>query len=368
VRSLLAIDLPLGPALEVALRECAERDQAFCVLDQRLSARRREEELEWLGATEILSAEGRRTRREGKQVDDEVGLVMLTSGSSGEPKAAELTWDALVASAELTQATLRAGSPPVWFPCLPANHIGGLAVLLRAILSDASLLWLADEDIEEAAHLGATHVSLVRTQLARNDVSGYRCVLLGGGRPPSDLPANVLTTWGMTETGSGVVYRGVPLPGVEFVAVEGELCVRTPTLFRSYRSAPRPRYVDPEGREWFPTGDAGEVLENRIRVFGRLGFVINTGGEKLWPEDLESVLSTVAGVRDVAVVGVDDPEWGQRVIALVVSDDDTIDETLRQVANERLGPWAKPKEVRHVVAIPRTSNGKIRRGELAHLH
>ena len=265
MRSLLAIDLPLGPALEVALRECAERDQAFCVLDQRLSARRREEELEWLGATEILSAEGRRTRREGRQVDDEVGLVMLTSGSSGEPKAAELTWDALVASAELTQATLRAGSPPVWFPCLPANHIGGLAVLLRAILSDASLLWLADEDIEEAAHLGATHVSLVRTQLARNDVSGYRCVLLGGGRPPSDLPANVLTTWGMTETGSGVVYRGVPLPGVEFVAVEGELCVRTPTLFRSYRSAPRPRFLEPRSHRRLLPVAAAHALWSRPR-------------------------------------------------------------------------------------------------------
>jgi O-succinylbenzoic acid--CoA ligase len=368
VRSLLAIDLPLGPTLEAALRECARRDQAFCVLDQRLSTRRREAELTWLGATEILTEDGRRARPEGRQVDDEIGLVMLTSGSSGEPKAAELTWDALIASAELTQATLRGGSPPVWYPCLPASHIGGLAVLLRAILSDASLLWTAGEDIEGAARLGATHVSLVRTQLARHDVSEYRCVLLGGARPPDDLPANVLTTWGMTETGSGVVYSGVPLPGVEFVAVNGELCVRSPTLFRSYRTEPRPQYVDPEGRELFPTGDAGEVLEDRIRVFGRLGFVINTGGEKLWPEDLESVLATVAGVRDVAVIGVEDEEWGQRVVALVVSDDATIDDALRQVANERLGPWAKPKEIRHVVAIPRTSNGKIRRGDLAHLH
>jgi O-succinylbenzoic acid--CoA ligase len=368
VRSLLAIDLPLGPPLELAVRECADRDQAFCVLDQRLSARRREEELEWLGATEILSGEGRRARPEGRRVDDEVGLVMLTSGSSGEPKAAELTWDALVASSELTRATLSADTPPVWFPCLPANHIGGLAVLLRAVLSDATLLWTSDEDIEGAALLGATHVSLVRTQLARHDVSGYRCVLLGGGRPPEHLPPNVLTTWGMTETGSGVVYCGVPLPGVEFIAVNGELCVRTPTLFRSYRTAPRPTYVDPQGLEWFPTGDAGEVLESRIRVFGRLGFVITTGGEKLWPEDLETVLAAVAGVRDVAVIGADDPEWGERVVALVVSDDPTIDETLRQVAGERLGPWAKPKEIRHVVAIPRTSNGKIRRADLANLH
>jgi o-succinylbenzoate---CoA ligase len=367
VRSLLAIDLPLGPSLEVALRECADHDQAFCILDRRLSPRRREEELDWLGATEILDGEGRRARPEGRNVDDDVGLVMLTSGSSGEPKAAELTWDALTASAELTQSTLRDDSPPIWFPCLPANHIGGLAVLLRAILSDATLLWTNEDDIDGAARLGATHVSLVRTQLARHDVSGYHCVLLGGARPPDQLPQNVLTTWGMTETGSGVVYSGVPLPGVEFIAVDGELCVRTPTLFRSYRSAPRPQYVDLEGREWFPTGDAGEVLENRIRVFGRLGFVINTGGEKLWPEDLESIFATVAGVSDVAVTGVDDPEWGQRVVAFVVSDNATIDETLREVASERLGPWAKPKEIRHVVAIPRTSNGKIRRAELAHL-
>lgn len=367
MRSLLAIDLPLGPTLEAALRECADRDQAFCILDQRLSARRRAEELEWLGATEILTDSDRHTRRDGRSVDDDIGLVMLTSGSSGEPKAAQLTWDALAASAELTQATLRGDTPPVWHPCLPANHIGGLAVLLRAILSDASLLWTNEEDIEGAPHLGATHVSLVRTQLARCDVSGYRCVLLGGARPPEQLPANVFTTWGMTETGSGVVYSGVPLPGVEFMAVNGELCVRTPTLFRSYRNAPRPRYVDSHGREWFPTGDAGEVLENRIRVFGRLGFVINTGGEKLWPEDLESVLATVTGVRDVAVLGIDDPEWGQRVVALVVSDDAAIDDTLRQVASERLGPWAKPKEIRHVVAIPRTSNGKIRRADLTHL-
>ena len=368
VRSLLAIDLPLGPPLELAVRECAERDQAFCVLDQRLSARRRQEELEWLGATEILSPEGRRARPEGRRVDDEVGLVMLTSGSSGNPKAAELTWDALHASAELTQAALHRGSPSVWFPCLPANHIGGLAVLLRAVLSDATLLWTSVDDIEGAASLGATHVSLVRTQLVRHDVSGYRCVLLGGARAPDHLPANVLTTWGMTETGSGVVYGGVPLPGVEFIAVNGELCVRTPTLFRSYRTAPRPQYVDPQGLEWFPTGDAGEVLENRIRVFGRLGFVINTGGEKLWPEDLESVLATVEGVRDVAVTGVDDPDWGQRVVALVVSGDTTSDEALRRVASERLGPWAQPKEIRHVVAIPRTSSGKIRRGNLANLH
>jgi O-succinylbenzoic acid--CoA ligase len=305
---------------------------------------------------------------QGREVDDEIGLVMLTSGSSGTPKAAELTWDALRASAELTQRTLRADAPPVWFPCLPANHIGGLAVLLRAILSDAELRWGNADRLDLGPLEGATHVSVVRTQLARFDVSGYYRVLLGGGRPPADRPGNVIATWGMTETGSGVIYDGVPLSGVDVASLNGELCVRTPTLFRSYRDAARPRVAGPDGRDdWFPTGDGGEVKDGRVTVHGRLGFVINTGGEKLWPEDLEAALSTVDGVLDVAVTGVDDPQWGQRVVALVVSDGDNHDDQIRAVAHDHIGPWAKPKEIRYVVAIPRTSNGKVRRNVLANV-
>lgn len=368
MQPLLAIDLPLGPSLEAALRSSAEHEQAFSILDQRLSARRKLEELAALGATAVLDESGQHPVPGGREVDDDIGLVMLTSGSSGAPKAAELTWTALRASAALTQASLRGDTAPVWFPCLPANHIGGLAVLLRAILSDASLLWSDGGDITRAATLGATHVSVVRTQLARYDISGYCRVLLGGARPPHELPGNVVTTWGMTETGSGVVYDGYPLEGVELVAVNGELCVRTPTLFRSYRNAARPTIVGPDGRDdWFPTGDGGEVVEGRVRVRGRLGFVINTGGEKLWPEDLESILASIDGISDVAVTGVDDHEWGQRVVALVVGDGNNHDDVIRQVAGERLGPWAKPKEIRYVVAIPRTSNGKIRRADLAFL-
>lgn len=368
MQNLLAIDLPLGPSLEVTIRHCVEHEQPFCVLDQRLSPRRKDEELALLEASAVLDASGQRERSEGRQVDDEVGLVMLTSGSSGVPKAAELNWTALRASAEMTQASLRSTTPPVWFACLPANHIGGLAVLLRAMFTDASLVWNNDGDIEGAAALGATHVSLVRTQLARNDVSGYHRVLLGGARPPEALPDNVITTWGMTETGSGVVYDGYPLDGVELSTVDGELCVRTPTLFRSYRNAARPCIIGPDGRDdWFPTGDAAEIIDGRLHVRGRLGFVINTGGEKLWPEDLEAVLTSLEGITDVAVTSVEDPEWGQRVVALVVADHSGLDDEIRDVASECIGPWAKPKEIRYVVAIPRTASGKIRRSELANL-
>jgi O-succinylbenzoic acid--CoA ligase len=368
VTSLLALDFELGPDLERALREAVDSSIAFCVLDRRASPRRRREELTRLGATAVRDVNGDTTLAEGTGVDDEIGLVMLTSGSSGDPRAVELTWSALRASAALTQATLRGDAPPVWFPCLPACHIGGLAVLLRAVLDDATLLW-GENDLATAAARGATHVSVVRAQLNRHDLSGFHTVLLGGARPPSALPGNVVTTWGMTETGSGVVYDGVALPGVDVASVGGELCVRSPTLFRSYRDGSRPTILGPDGRDdWFPTGDAGEVIAGRVTVKGRLGFVINTGGEKVWPEDLEAALSTIDGVRDVAVTGLDDSEWGQRVVAMVVSDGSNLDASIRSVASERIGPWAKPKEIRYVAAIPRTANGKIRRSVLTNLY
>lgn len=363
--SLLALDFALGPDLETALRRCVDENQSFCVLDQRLSPSQREQEVRALGATHVATPDQCFSLRAGVEVDDGVGLVMLTSGSGGRPKAVEHTWASLRASAEITQESLRRDGPPVWFPCLPANHIGGLAVLLRGILSDAELLWDEHCDISSAASRGATHVSVVRAQLFRHDVSGFDAVLLGGARPPGELPDNVLSTWGMTETGSGVVYNSRPLRDVEVVAVQGQICVRTPTLFRSYRDGPRPRITGPDGADdWFPTGDGGEVIDGVLKVRGRLGYVINTGGEKIWPEELEVVLSRVTGVHDVAVTSVADEEWGERVVALVVSETTDLDQELRVAANEQIGPWAKPKEIRYVQAIPRTANGKVRRNVL----
>jgi len=141
VPSLLALDFELGPELERAIRDAVDSSVAFCVVDRRTSPRRRIEELERLGATAVRDRDGVTQLASGAPVDEEIGLVMLTSGSSGEPKAVELTWAALRASAELTQSTVRGDTAPVWMPCLPACHIGGLAVIFAAVLSDASLHW-----------------------------------------------------------------------------------------------------------------------------------------------------------------------------------------------------------------------------------
>ncbi len=366
---LVALDFPLGPDLEHAVRDCVDHARAFCILDQRLAPRQRRAQLVSLGATDCWDPEGRSAIDGGQPVDDEVGLVALTSGSSGRPKAAELTWSALASSARLTQESLHRGGEQIWFPVLPANHIGGIAVILRAVLGEAKLHWGDPTDFAAALSQGATHVAIVRAHLTRQDLSGFGVVLLGGARPPALTASNVISTWGMTETGSGVAYNGVALPEVDIASVNGEILVRTPTLFRSYRDAPRPRATGPDGLDdWFPTGDGGVLVDGRLTIHGRLAYVINTGGEKVWPEDLEAAIATLPSVRDVAVIGVEDPEWGQRIVAMVVGDGSNLDHAIRSTANERLGPWAKPKEIRYVAAIPRTASGKIRRSELRHLH
>ena len=364
VPSLVALDFPLGPSLVDEIVSCAMTSEAFCVLDQRLSARSKRETLSLLGATSVRSSDGEVTLEGGSPVDEGDALVMLTSGSSGTPKAAIHTWASLVASARITQESLRGDTVPVWLPCLPPAHIGGLAVILRSVLNDAELRF--SDDLSAGPALGATHISVVRTQLHRYDLSGYQHVLLGGAKPPTALPANVTTTWGMTETGSGIVYDGLPLPEVRVTVINGELCVQSPTLFRRYRTHERPVVIDDNGASWFPTGDAGTYVDGVVSVRGRIGSVITTGGEKVWPEDLEALLSQVEAIADVAVTGVDDPEWGQRVVALVVARDN-LDDHIASLVAERIGPWAKPKEIRYVTAIPRTSNGKIRRDTLATL-
>lgn len=359
--SLVALDFPLGPSLVDALTDCAMTSQPFCVLDQRLSASARRKALVAMGATHVLGEAGVTELSGGEPVEDGDGLVMLTSGSSGPPKAVIHTWASLVASAHLTQDALRGESIPSWLPCLPPAHIGGLAVLLRAVLCDASLRW--SDDLSEGPALGASHIAVVRTQLVRYDLAAYECVLVGGSAPPERLAPNVVATWGMTETGSGIVYNGTPLPNVAVTEIDGELCVQSPTLFRSYRHASRPAVIDATGASWFPTGDSGTVKGNHVAVRGRIGTVITTGGEKVWPEDLERTIQNLPDVDDVAICGAPDDEWGQRVVALVVARR-TVDDAIRAVVSETIGPWAKPKEIHYVAKVPRTSNGKIQRAQL----
>jgi O-succinylbenzoic acid--CoA ligase len=170
----------------------------------------------------------------------------------------------------------------------------------------------------------------------------------------------------MTETGSGVVYDGVPLDGVEVRTVDGEIHLRGPMLLRAYRDGTDPR--DPDG--WFPTGDAGswDAAGRRLRVDGRMGDVIVTGGEKVWPAAVERVLGAWDAVAEVGVTGRPDDEWGQRVVAVVVPADAAAPPSVdaaREVVKAELPAYAAPREVVIVDALPRTGIGKVSRAGLA---
>lgn len=296
-------------------------------------------------------------------------LVVATSGTTGTPKGAVLTHAAVAASAEATSARL--GVDPDsdrWLACLPLAHVGGLSVVTRALHTGTPLTVLPGPDpaaVEAAGrHGGATLVSLVATALGRLDASGFRAVVLGGASPPAELPANVHTTWGMTETGSGVVYDGFPLDGVELRIVAGELGVRGPMLARAYRDGTPT--LDAGG--WLATGDAAEIDgDGRLHVAGRMGDVIVTGGEKVWPDPVEAAVRALPSVAEVAVAGRPDPEWGQTVVAWVVPTDPASPlalAELRDAVKAVLPSWAAPRRVVVVPSLPRTALGKVRRSAL----
>ena len=372
---LVALDLPGGIGFVDALRAIWDTGDAAAPLDPRLPPAARQVMLDALRPTRIVGSDGdQHAIADGIPVEEGDALVVATSGTSGQPKGVVLTHDAIAASAAATSARL--GIDPArhtWLACLPLAHIGGLAVVTRSIVTGTPVVVLPGFDaevVEGAGRAGrVSHVSLVATALRRLDPSVFTCVLLGGSKAPEELPANVVCTYGMTETGSGVIYDGWPLDGVEvaFRAAEGEILLRGPMLFRRYRQGDDGRVVGPDGApDWFATGDAGRLdAEGRLVVSGRIEDVIITGAEKVWPDLVERTLMAHPGVAEVAVWKRSDPEWGERVVAWVVPTDDvpSLDE-LRQIVAEGIAPWAAPKELVLVDDLPRTAAGKVRRREL----
>ena len=343
---LVAIDLPGGPAFVDELHRIWDDGDAAFPVDQRLpdTAKR-----------ELYTA-----MRVGDDVESGDALVVATSGSTGTPKGVVLTHDAVAASAIATSKRLGVQSDDHWLACLPLSHVGGLSVVTRALLTGTPLTVLPNFDAAVVDGSEATLVSLVATALTRIDPVRFRTIVLGGSRPPDDRPANCVTTYGMTETGSGVVYDGIPLDGVDIdIGPDGDIRIRAPMLMRCYRDGTSP--VDAEG--WFPTGDLGEWLsDGRLHVAGRRGDLIITGGENVWTEAVETALADHPAVADVMVRGVDDPEWGQLVEAVIVPvDGPPTLEALRDHVKQHHPAFMAPKRLTVVESLPRTSLGKLRR-------
>ncbi|MEU3168051.1 AMP-binding protein [Streptosporangium sp. NPDC006930] len=314
-------------------------------------------------------------RREGGVgVPAGVAMVIATSGSTGVPKGAQLSAEALLASASASLRRLDAATGERWLCCLPPSHVSGLQVLVRSLLGGTEPIVHDGFSPEAVLSSGADHVSLVPTQLRRllqvdstrlQRLSTVKTILLGGAAAPPGLlaaaraaGARVVTTYGMSETCGGCVYDGEPLDGVGIaVGDDGRIRLSGPVLFSGYRLRPDLTEAARDG-DWFLTSDLGALEGGRLRVLGRADDVVNTGGEKVVAAAVAAVLAEHPAIVDVAVVGRPDPEWGERVVAVVVSPSPPSLAELRAFVKERMPAYAAPADLTVVTEIPLLANGK----------
>ncbi|WP_275572524.1 o-succinylbenzoate--CoA ligase [Mycolicibacterium vanbaalenii] len=325
--------------------------------------------------------------RAGEPIDDAIGVVLSTSGTTGTPTGAMLTVAALTASAEATHARL--GGPGRWLLALPAYHVAGFQVLVRSVIAGAAPT-AVPASFEPSALAAATdamgsgrrYASLVAAQLdkalrdprATESLAGLDAVLIGGGPMPAKVAEqasaagiSVVRTYGMSETAGGCVYDGVPLDGVGVrVDDDGRIWLGGPTVAAGYRNPVTPDPFAEPG--WFRTDDLGVIDDSGVlRVLGRVDDAISTGGLTVLPGLVEAALSTHPAVAECAVFGVPDERLGQRVVAAVVvaAGSSVTLAQLRSHVADTLPATAAPRQLHLVDELPRRGIGKVDRRELS---
>jgi len=382
-RDLVAVARAPGPDWLDLVPQIWAAGAAFIPIDPRLSAPQAEALLRLarptVAITEVDGHAAGRRMDDGVPADDGVALVVHTSGTGGVSKLAQFERAAVAAAVTISADALAATSEDRWLCCLPLAHIGGLLVALRGVLLGAPVT--IHTRFDPSAFMRekrSVFTSLVPTMLRRlldagADLAAYRAILVGGDElPPADRerggPA-VVQTYGLTESCGGIVYDGRALPSVEIrLGAASAIELRGPTLMRGYRSDPQATATAFTSDGWLRTGDIGEIDQNgRLRVEGRADDLIISGGEKVWPGEVESAVRTHPKVLDVAAAGRPDAEWGQRVTVWVVPvdprDPPTLEE-LRAFSAETLARHRGPRELVLVETLPRTASGKVRRAEL----
>ena len=337
--------------------------------------------------------------------------VVTTSGTTGRPKGAVLSRRAVIASAEASAKNLGWETDDRWLLAMPLAHVGGLSIITRCLHARRTVVLLPRFEprlvLDAIRDLGVTLLSVVPAMLhalfeadAEGVLSRPRAILLGGAAAPKALleecerrHARVLTTYGLTEACSQVTSQspapsairrgsGAPLPGVEVRIASnetpdtaplppnktGRILIRGPVLFDGYL---RPDgSVDPARTEdgWFETGDLGELDETgSLHVHVRRTDLIVTGGENVYPAEVEQAIERLPGVRKAAVFGVPDPRWGQLVAAAIEADPGISTTTLESRLTTTLAPFKRPRRWLVVPELPVTASGKLQRGSLLEL-
>jgi o-succinylbenzoate---CoA ligase len=366
-----AVVLPLSPRLTPVEREAliAAEKPAVDLDDPARQLTQTEADLPLLGEHDM----------------DDLQCRILTSGSSGAPRAVGLTYGNHLWSAVGSAFNIGVQPDDRWLCCLPLSHVGGLAIVLRSVIYGTTAVLHDGFDTDRVAAAlaedGISVVSLVSTMVLRlleagADLAAPRVILVGGGPVPRDAleealgrGATVVQTYGLTEAASQVTTlapgdarrklgsAGRPLLTTHLRVRDGEILVQGPTV--------APGCADADG--WLHTGDLGRIDEEGfLYVEDRIDDLIVSGGENVVPAEVETVLIGHPDVLDAAVVGREDPEWQQAVTAVVVlrGGSTATPDDLRRHCASVLAPHKVPKRVELAAALPRTPSGKLLRRAL----
>jgi O-succinylbenzoic acid--CoA ligase len=303
--------------------------------------------------------------------------IVATSGTTGAPKLAVLSRRAFVASARASAVHLGCSADDRWLLAMPLAHVGGLGVVVRSLVYGTPLVlhegsgdWLSLADEAKV-----THVSLVPTGLARVLERGLprsvRVALVGGAACPETVLARAIDaglpihpTYGLTETCGQVATATtdpralVLLPGVEVRIVEGTVRVRSPSAMDGWLDSESP--FDADG--FYDTGDLGEIDGDHLALHARRTDLVVSGGENVYPREVEDALERVDGVVAACVFGVPDTLWGQRVAAAIVTDDRApSDDEIVVCARRELAGFKVPRFVARLEALELNGSGKVDR-------
>jgi o-succinylbenzoate---CoA ligase len=328
--------------------------------------------------------------------------VLYTSGTTGRPKGAMLSRRAFLAAAEASTANLGWQRDDRWLLCMPLAHVGGLSIVVRCLIARSCVVIPESTDVDTLRHVigrdRVTLASLVPTVLKRlldddhhhHEPSGcwetVRAVLLGGAGAPKSLldmartaKVPVLTTYGLTEACSQVTTQrfgtepsieqgsGHPIRGTEIRISneDGRIEIRGPSLMTGYIGDRKPMTAAPFLRDgWLRTEDFGRFdEEGRLHVLGRSEELVVTGGENVYPLEVERHLDAIPGIRSSCVFGVPDDTWGEIVCAAFVLESPVMPADLFAAFESRLAAHRRPRRVAILDGFPSTAAGKLdRRG------
>jgi len=338
----------------------------------------------------------------------------FTSGSSGQPKAVPLKRRQILFATSASAINFKPGHNRYWLLCLPLNHIGGISIILRSILYGSAIfrmdrfdehqirVFLSENRLFQIASLVPTMLMRLLDDHLFQLHLDFKALLLGGGPISQELIDRslergipIVSSYGMTETCAQIAAnpmlqpRGIYTPKKSVGSVfkpnkvqirdsetgeampaneNGDIWLRGPQVIDAYADSElTARSFDEDG--WFKTGDVGHVnRQGQLFLKNRRTDRIISGGENVDPTEIESALTQISGIIEAAVVGIPDPEWGQKVVALVVRQSNVTSLSEEKIISElkkKLSGYKIPKEIRFTGSLPKTSMGKIRRGELA---